>query len=91
MANYNGNEKNRCIVKDNAFIGCHTNLVSPVVVGEAAYTGAGSTVTKDIPDGALAVERGELRVLNGEGIKRLKRHLEKGKSLESKLKNNTEK
>lgn len=91
VANYNGNEKNRCIVKDNAFIGCHTNLVSPVVVGEAAYTGAGSTVTKDIPDGALAVERGELRVLNGEGIKRLKRHLEKGKSLESKLKNNTEK
>lgn len=55
--NYDGNTKYKTIVKDNAFIGCNTNLVAPVTVGKCAYTAAGSTITKDVPDGALAIGR----------------------------------
>ncbi|KMT22067.1 bifunctional UDP-N-acetylglucosamine diphosphorylase/glucosamine-1-phosphate N-acetyltransferase GlmU [Clostridium cylindrosporum] len=55
--NYDGKNKYKTIVKDNAFIGCNTNLVAPVTIGENAYTAAGSTITKDVPDGALAIGR----------------------------------
>ena len=79
--NYDGTNKAKCVVKDNAFIGCNTNLIAPVTIGEAAYTAAGSTVTKDIPDGALAIERSDLHVINGYAVKKLTRHLEKGKKL----------
>ena len=82
--NYDGSKKARCVIKDNAFIGCNTNLVAPVTVGEAAYTAAGSTVTKDVPDGALAIERSELRFKKDYALKKLTRHLEKGKKLSDK-------
>ncbi len=55
--NFNGKTKNRTIVKDNAFIGCNTNLVAPVTVGENSYTAAGSTITDDVPDNTLAIAR----------------------------------
>jgi bifunctional UDP-N-acetylglucosamine pyrophosphorylase/glucosamine-1-phosphate N-acetyltransferase len=55
--NYNGRTKNRTTVKDGAFIGCNTNLIAPVTVGENAYTAAGSTITKDIPENALSIAR----------------------------------
>ncbi len=55
--NYDGRNKSRTIVKDGAFIGCNTNLVAPVTVGENAFTAAGSTITEDVPDNALAVAR----------------------------------
>lgn len=55
--NYNGKEKNRCTIGDNAFIGCNTNLIAPVAVGDGAYTAAGSTITEDVPAGALAIAR----------------------------------
>jgi bifunctional UDP-N-acetylglucosamine pyrophosphorylase / glucosamine-1-phosphate N-acetyltransferase len=55
--NYTGKEKYRTIIKDGAFIGCNTNLVAPVTVGKDAYTAAGSTVTEDVPDYALAIAR----------------------------------
>lgn len=57
VVNYNGVCKLRATVKDNAFIGCNTNLVSPVVVEEKAYTAAGSTITKDVPAYALGIAR----------------------------------
>lgn len=57
--NYNGQIKQKTEVSDGAFIGCNTNLVAPVKIGKDAYTAAGSTITKDVPDGALAIERGE--------------------------------
>ena len=57
--NYDGVNKNRCKIKDGAFIGCNTNLVAPVAVGKNGYTGAGSTITKDVPDYALGIERGK--------------------------------
>jgi len=55
--NYNGETKSRCTIKDNAFIGCNTNLIAPVTVGEKGYTAAGSTITEDVPDEALAIAR----------------------------------
>lgn len=55
--NYDGRNKSRTVVKDGAFIGCNTNLVAPVTVGENAFTAAGSTITEDVPDNALALAR----------------------------------
>ena len=55
--NYDGKKKYRTTIEDNAFIGCNTNLVAPVKVGEGAYVGAGSTITKDVPKDNLAVAR----------------------------------
>lgn len=75
--NYNGDKKFRTIIEDNAFIGCNTNLVAPVRVGKGAYTGAGSTITKDIPDNALAVERTPTKIKEGYGAMRLKNRTEK--------------
>lgn len=57
--NYDGVHKNRCKIGDGAFIGCNTNLVAPVSVGKDGYTGAGSTITKDVPDYALGIERAD--------------------------------
>lgn len=55
--NYDGKNKHRTQIGDNAFIGCNTNLVAPVTVGAGAYTAAGSTITKDVPQDNLAVAR----------------------------------
>ncbi len=55
--NYDGVRKHETRIGDRAFIGSNTNLVAPVTIGEGAVTGAGSTITKDVPPGALAVER----------------------------------
>ena len=55
--NYDGKNKSRTTVKDGAFLGCNTNLVAPVTVGENAFTAAGSTITEDIPDNSLAIAR----------------------------------
>jgi NDP-sugar pyrophosphorylase family protein len=57
FTNYDGKNKHRSTVKDNAFIGCNANLVAPVVVEELAYIAAGTTVTSDVPSGALAIGR----------------------------------
>lgn len=55
--NYDGVKKHKSTIKDRAFIGCNTNLVAPVTVGEDAYVAAGSTITDDIPKKALAIAR----------------------------------
>lgn len=54
-ANYDGRQKSRTIIERGAFIGSDTILRAPVRVGEGAYTGAGSVVTRDVPPGKLAV------------------------------------
>lgn len=56
--NYDGVSKFKTIIKAGAFIGSNTALVAPVTVGENALVGAGSVITKDVPDGELAVARG---------------------------------
>ena len=78
-ANYDGSTKSRCEIGDDAFIGCNTNLVAPVKVGRAAYTAAGSTITKEVPDGALGIARNRQENKDGFAEKKLSRHLEKGK------------
>lgn len=57
FVNYDGRKKHRTVVEDGAFVGCNTNLVAPVKVGRNAYTAAGSTITKDVPEDALAIAR----------------------------------
>jgi bifunctional UDP-N-acetylglucosamine pyrophosphorylase/glucosamine-1-phosphate N-acetyltransferase len=74
--NYDGASKHRTAIGDGAFIGCNTNLIAPVKVGDAAYTAAGTTVTKNVPPGALAIERGELSFREGYAYKKLKKRLE---------------
>ena len=55
--NYDGKKKFRTVIGDRAFIGCNTNLVAPVTVEDDAYIGAGSTITKLVPKGNLAIAR----------------------------------
>lgn len=63
FVNFDGREKCRSTVDDGAFIGCNSNLVSPVHVGSKAYIAAGSTVTEDVPADALYIarERGSMK------------------------------
>ncbi|NIV19066.1 MAG: UDP-N-acetylglucosamine diphosphorylase/glucosamine-1-phosphate N-acetyltransferase, partial [Gammaproteobacteria bacterium] len=55
--NYDGRDKHVTVLEDGVFIGSDTQLVAPVKVGAGAYIGAGSTITKDVPAGALALTR----------------------------------
>lgn len=55
--NYDGKKKFRTVIGDNAFVGCNSNLVAPVTVEDGAYIGAGSTITKTVPAGNLAIAR----------------------------------
>ena len=57
--NYDGKDKHKTKISDNSFIGTNSSLVAPVTIGKNAYVGAGSTITKDIPDNALGVGRGK--------------------------------
>ena len=64
FVNYDGKNKFRSIVKDNAFVGSNSNLVAPVIVEEDTFIATGSTITDDIPVGCLAIarQRQELKV-----------------------------
>ncbi|MDB9997059.1 bifunctional UDP-N-acetylglucosamine diphosphorylase/glucosamine-1-phosphate N-acetyltransferase GlmU [Gammaproteobacteria bacterium] len=57
--NYDGTNKYKTTIGDNSFIGTNSSLVAPVEIGTNAYVGAGSVITKDVPDNALAVGRGK--------------------------------
>lgn len=61
--NYDGVNKHQTVIEDRAFIGSNTNLVAPVRVGEDVVIGAGSTITKDVPAGSLALERNKQTVI----------------------------
>lgn len=65
FVNYDGFEKNRTVVKEDAFIGCNVNLVAPVTVEKEGYVAAGTTVTKDVPEGALSVGRAKTEIIPG--------------------------
>ncbi|MGD9982339.1 MAG: bifunctional UDP-N-acetylglucosamine diphosphorylase/glucosamine-1-phosphate N-acetyltransferase GlmU [Hyphomonadaceae bacterium] len=65
VCNYDGFDKYRSTIGADAFIGSDTALVSPVRIGDRAYTGTGSVITKDVPDGALGVARGRQVNLDG--------------------------
>ncbi len=63
--NYDGEKKHRTVIEDGAFIGSDTMLVAPVKIGKGAVTGAGSAITKDVPEGALGVERAQQKNIPG--------------------------
>lgn len=70
FVNYDGARKHRTTVGDGAFIGSDTMLVAPVTVGNGAQTAAGSTITKDVPPDALAIERSDQRTIEGWAARR---------------------
>ena len=55
--NYDGVNKNKTEIGDSSFIGTNSSLIAPVSVGKNAYVGAGSTITKDVPDSSLGISR----------------------------------
>jgi bifunctional UDP-N-acetylglucosamine pyrophosphorylase/glucosamine-1-phosphate N-acetyltransferase len=63
--NYDGANKSVTTIQDDAFIGSGNMLVAPVTIGKGATTGAGSTITKDAPEGKLTVARGKQVTLEG--------------------------
>lgn len=65
IVNYDGQRKHFTRVADEAFVGCNSNLVSPVEIGKGAYVAAGSTVTQEVPEGSLAVARERQRNILG--------------------------
>jgi bifunctional UDP-N-acetylglucosamine pyrophosphorylase/glucosamine-1-phosphate N-acetyltransferase len=56
--NYDGTTKHPTVIEDGAFIGSDSQLIAPVRIGKGAYVGAGSSITEDVPDGALGIARG---------------------------------
>ena len=64
-ANYDGRRKHRTTLGKSVKTGIHTSLVAPLDVGDGAYTGAGSVITDDVPDGALGVARSKQRNVEG--------------------------
>ncbi|MBX7350913.1 bifunctional UDP-N-acetylglucosamine diphosphorylase/glucosamine-1-phosphate N-acetyltransferase GlmU [Clostridium chauvoei] len=65
VVNYDGKDKYKTIIGDNSFIGCNTNLVSPVKVGDNTYIAAGSTITNEVKEGDLAISRAKQRNIEG--------------------------
>ncbi|MCA1561215.1 MAG: bifunctional UDP-N-acetylglucosamine diphosphorylase/glucosamine-1-phosphate N-acetyltransferase GlmU [Acidobacteria bacterium] len=57
--NYDGQQKHPTVIEDGAFIGSDTQLIAPVRIGKGAYVAAGSSITEDVPPGALGIARGK--------------------------------
>lgn len=70
--NYDGKNKHKTVIGDNAFIGCNVNLVAPVTVGADTILAAGSTITKNVPDDALGIARS--KQANKEGYAKIIRN-----------------
>jgi bifunctional UDP-N-acetylglucosamine pyrophosphorylase/glucosamine-1-phosphate N-acetyltransferase len=75
--NYDGAHKHQTIIEDGAFIGSDSQLVAPVTVGAGAYVGSGTTVTEDVPPGALAISRVHQRNIEGWVEKKRRRPADK--------------
>ncbi len=70
FVNYDGNKKYRTVIGKGVFVGCNTNLIAPVTVGDGAYIAAGSTVTEDVESDALCIARARQTVKPGWAKKR---------------------
>lgn len=73
FCNYDGMDKHRTRIGEDAFVGSDSQLVAPVEVGDRAYVGSGTTVTRDVPDGALVVTRAREKMLTGYGDRKAER------------------
>ncbi|MBI5887958.1 MAG: bifunctional UDP-N-acetylglucosamine diphosphorylase/glucosamine-1-phosphate N-acetyltransferase GlmU [Deltaproteobacteria bacterium] len=71
--NYDGFKKHVTIIEDDSFIGSDSQLVAPVRIGKGAYVGSGTTVTKDVPPGALVITRADEKIIKGWVKKRRKK------------------
>ena len=85
--NYDGEGKFHTTIGDYAFIGCNTSLVAPVTVGDHAFTAAGSTIGRDVPAGALGIERAKQTEIGGWGERKLQKYIAKKQKLEADKKN----
>jgi bifunctional UDP-N-acetylglucosamine pyrophosphorylase/glucosamine-1-phosphate N-acetyltransferase len=63
--NYDGQKKHDTVIEDSAFIGSDSQLIAPVRIGRGAYIGAGSSITRDVPPGALGLARGRQENVEG--------------------------
>ena len=63
--NYDGAKKYRSVIGDDAFIGCNSNIISPIEVGNGAYIAAGTTVTEDVPQDAFSIGRARMTLKRG--------------------------
>ena len=63
--NYDGVNKNKTKIGNRVFIGSDTMLVAPVEIGDDAYTGAGSVITRNLPEGSLGIERSPMNIIEG--------------------------
>src|SRR5229473_3545613 len=77
--NYDGFGKHQTTIGSGAFVGSNTSLVAPVKIGSGAYIGSGSVITRDVPDDALAVERGQQTMREG-WAKRFREMKSRGKT-----------
>jgi len=60
--NYNGKKKNKTFIADNVFVGSNCSLVAPIRIGKNSTIGAGSVITKNIPENCLAIERSMIKI-----------------------------
>ena len=84
--NYDGENKFRTTIGDYVFVGCNTNLVAPVTVGDGAYTAAGSTITKDVPAGDMGIARDRQTNLEGWAKPKMQAYIAKKQKLEAESK-----
>ncbi|UCD71701.1 MAG: bifunctional UDP-N-acetylglucosamine diphosphorylase/glucosamine-1-phosphate N-acetyltransferase GlmU, partial [Syntrophobacterales bacterium] len=63
--NYDGKKKHATLIEDDVFVGSNTELVAPVTVKKGSTIGAGSTITKDVPEEALAISRSRQKNIRG--------------------------
>ena len=67
--NYDGIKKNKTKIKDNVFVGSNSSLVAPLIIKKNSKIGAGSVITKNIPNNSLALERSDLKILRNKSYK----------------------
>ena len=72
FVNYDGRTKHRTTVGDDCFIGCNANLVAPLTIGKDCFVACGTTVDKDMPDGAFSIGRSYLTIKEKRAYKYLK-------------------
>jgi len=75
--NYDGTNKNPTVLAAGVFIGSNSQLVAPVRIGKGAYVAAGSTVTRDVPGGSLAIGRSRQKNIEGWAAKQSKKRKKK--------------
>ena len=72
FVNYDGKTKHRTTVGEHCFVGCNSNLVAPLNIGNDCFVACGTTVDKDMPNGAFAIGRSYLTIKEGRASKYLK-------------------